>query len=736
MRYCKRSHFCVSLPRESFSPHLCAVRDGHAGGGNYLDPVTGHPCRAGRLRRQPWYFAAFSCLPALGNLLAARIIPRIRRPLRSYGFAECGYAGLALLSLPLLATFGPMLGGGQSLWHWTLLATLSIGPASLVQGLCFPLLSHAFITQSEHRCAQGGGLYTANLLGAASGCFLGGITLPSYFGFHTSLILFCAISLLLGMVAILISRRFPATTPTASAAKTPSSRLPLLPVIALTASGILSIAFEVIVFAWFRQITTSSLQASMAVLLAFILGLGAGSLVATQLRKRPHRIQKLPIWCLLASGLILSCYPAIFRYFQSQPLVNPATDILWRSVELALKSTLILLPACLSIGTLFPLFWDLLPQQKHGQGRAIGLATFFNKLGCAFGAWVACFMLMPQLGLSWSVFLCGLLYLLLAFILDTSRSLKLYPAVLGGWLLICLVTPTQPILAPGHTLIASATGFGNVVKVTESESSRHITLNENYVLNGTAAALPWQQQESWIPLLLTPSPQRVCFIGMASGIGANAALDLPIQQLDSIELIPQVRYAAEHYFSTWNQRLFSDPRATVHVDDGRHFLQSSTTKFDTIICTLFLPSREGSSHLYSADFFQTVLNSLAGDGRFCLWLPLYQMDAEISDCIITTFQQAFPYAIVVRGNLSPQQPVIGLMGSKSPFDLQRFVSPATPGGFFRCRNQRQIAILPRPSSCPVVVDGRFKIRALFCYQPPDQQRQPSVYCLPWRQMDS
>ncbi len=119
-----------------------------------------------------------------------------------------------------------------------------------------------------------------------------------------------------------------------------------------------------------------------------------------------------------------------------------------------------------------------------------------------------------------------------------------------------------------------------------------------------------QKQESWIPLTLAREPKRVLFIGMASGISANAVLDFPVSSLETAELVPGVVDAARRHFEPWSGRLFRDQRARVLAADGRRVVQArGPAAWDVIICDLLLPASEGTSALYSRDFLETALDA-------------------------------------------------------------------------------------------------------------------------------
>lgn len=651
---------------------------------------------------------------AVGNMLAVRILPRVQKPLQAFALSEALFVLSALLTIPILTFFGPQLGGGQSPGRWALLTCLAIALPSVAQGLSFPFISQAFIASRSRRSVTGALFYSINLGGAAFGVIVGGLLLPFYFGFRNAYFLFCGIGLIGAGVAWVLSRGVTLETPDNSAPETglPPS-LAILLVVGM--SGVLSIACELILLVWFRQLVASSLQATVAVLSAFILTLGAGSLLVMGLRRKIHCVKKLLTFFLMLNALLVPLYAFVLAPQLGGDFIDHSKSLTLRTLWLCLKATLFLLPLGMSLGTIFPLSWELIRQEQHG--RALAQATLVNKCGCAVGAWVASFVFLPLFGLSRALWICGVGYALLLLLLHPLRLFwrRAIPLMLAlGF--IGIFVPDAVKLESGHRLLKTYYGNNQVVSVTEHEGSRHIMVNQQYMLNGTAASLIWQKQESWIPLFFTPNPQRVCYIGMASGIGANAVLDLPTQELHTLELIPQVKQAAHDYFPQWNQRLFSDPRSEIIIDDGRHFIRDAQKPYDSIICTLFLPSREGSSDLYSQDFFEEVLPRLSEDGTFCLWLPLYQMNAELVNSILVTFRSVFPNAVLLRGNLSPLQPVLGLLGSPNPLHFepefleQRIVEFKQQGidtssPFFRNVSMSRLLLVGDLHSDPVLFSG-------------------------------
>ena len=116
-------------------------------------------------------------LPGIGtNLLAARLQPRIERPLRAYASLEVVVGGCALLSLPLLANLhqvyawlGVPDGDTGLTLSRILLAALVLLPPTIAMGATVPVVARGVVDRDEVRGRWSAILYAANTLGAVLG---------------------------------------------------------------------------------------------------------------------------------------------------------------------------------------------------------------------------------------------------------------------------------------------------------------------------------------------------------------------------------------------------------------------------------------------------------------------------------------------------------------------------------------------------------------------------------------
>ncbi len=647
----------------------------------------------------------FFLCAAAGNLAGAALSRGVKRPLAAYGLAELLTAISAFALFSQQSRLAGLLGPGcgtvpGNLLGDALFAAALAGLPSFLAGASFPLLSAALVSRLDERTRHAGAIYAGNLFGAALGVVLGGVALPAAVGYSGAMMAVCALLGAEGIAACLLriadcGLRIPdAGGQAAGGSGKQKARLfgaqggearaaagePVLGPLVVFASGVLTIGLEVLCLIWFRQIRQASVYALAATLFAFIVGLGGGAAAAAVVRRRGVAAGRALAWALASAGILAFVYPFLFhglqRWSASRPLPNqPIVD----SMKIALISTALLLPLLLAAGAVLPLAWELARRRDSRHGRAVGLLTALNKVGAAAGAVAAPLVVLPAFGLPGAIMLAGAVYLLLAWLTRArlgdwaGRPVRLAPVLLLGALAATawFLRPAPYVPAAGEKVLAVDEGAGGIVATTDDPAgSRHIVLDQFYVLNGTGNSLLSQKQESWIPLTLAPNPQRVLFIGMASGISANAALDFPIAQLDTAELVPGVVRAARTHFGEWNERLFRDPRARIRNADGRRVVQAAAPQsWDAIICDLLLPASEGTSALYSRDFLKQAADRLSPDGLFCLWLPLYQHDAAMAGTVIRTFAEVFPCAIALRGNFDPVQPTMALIGSRKPLNL-------------------------------------------------------------------
>jgi len=118
--------------------------------------------------------------------------------------------------------------------------------------------------------------------------------------------------------------------------------------------------------------------------------------------------------------------------------------------------------------------------------------------------------------------------------------------------------------------------------------------------------------------------EHVMVIGAGNGNDVAVALDRGAMSVDAVEIDPRIAQIGRERHP--NQP-YADPRVTVHIDDGRAFMQRTTTKYDLIIFALpdsqTLVSGNSSlrleSYLFTREAIATARSHLTPGGVFAMY---------------------------------------------------------------------------------------------------------------------
>jgi spermidine synthase len=649
---------------------------------------------------------------AAGAALAARLVPRVRRPLRAYGCLELG-AALGTLLVPFLlalcegATRGvyDALRATPSLlvllrFSIALLATL---PAALCFGATLPAVGAAVLKDIRRLGAVGSALYAANTLGAAVGTALAAFFLPDWIGVRATYAVAILLSAGAGACALSLSwgeRELGAAPGPPAEAPGPASPPPQTEAAGwgsprgqtalATLSGVGTFAGQVLLIEAFAQIFNGSVYAFGAVLCVVLLTLAAGAAVVALAERRPALDPRTLLGGALAlCALGFLSFPARlsratdgFAYFGTE---RPWPGYLVGALVTTFETAGVPLFAA---GLIFPLTFALAARARRegfdqtSVGSRLGHLLAANTAGCVAGALLAPFVLLPTGG-PWSSFilLAGLYALPAVALPDVTAKRRIARDVLFalGWLLVlAFASPVGlPVarLERGESLAFAETSAGGVVAVVDRSDGRILRTDNFSVLGGTREKVH-EEREGHLALLLAPAASRVAYVGSATGISAGAALAHPISRLQLVEIVPAVAHAARLFFADANRGVYEDPRTEVVLDDAGNFLRATQAQFDLVIADLFVPWRAGTGSLYTREHFEAVRAHLAPDGVFCQWLALYQLSQEELETIVATFLDVFPRAALFRGDFYGGFPIAALVGFRGSLPSAKEVSAA------------------------------------------------------------
>ncbi len=117
---------------------------------------------------------------------------------------------------------------------------------------------------------------------------------------------------------------------------------------------------------------------------------------------------------------------------------------------------------------------------------------------------------------------------------------------------------------------------------------------------------------------------EILIIGPGTGQDVTAALTFGAQHIDAVDIDPKILEIGRNYHP---EHPYQNPKVTQINDDGRHYLKTTTKKYDLIILALTdslainasLGEVRLESYLFTTDGFTDARNRLKPDGAFVMY---------------------------------------------------------------------------------------------------------------------
>ncbi len=637
-----------------------------------------------------WYqslqLAIGSTSVSLGVLLATYMgglcigslwLPRrkwTQHPLKVYAGLEAGIAIFALLvqvTLPFLTRVywsGAESGLPGMLLRGVLAAVCMLVP-TILMGASLPAIVR-LIEGTPEGVSWWGFLYGGNTLGAVAGCLFAGFYLLRVFNMATATYVAMAINLAVAGASFLLAGVFSEPEPsteTTPAEAAPSdatgSNWPVYLTIAL--SGATALGAEVVWTRLLGMLLLATVYVFSLILAVFLGGLAIGSAAGSVLLKK-IKPQAALGWCqiLLAAGMAWTAYSIIntLPYWQDDLLT---TGNAWHMYNLDLRRCIwAILPATLFWGASFPLACAAVARPGEDSGRAAGGIYAANTLGGIVGALMVSLVLIPGIGSQQTeqVLLVVAVLSGLVAIVPVTKSFGGYALVavclISGGLLAWNIDPIPGELIAYGRRMALNKGFSTILYTKEGRNSSVAISRWNngtiYVnVNGHVEAtteifdMKLQRMVGHLPALLHPNPKSVLGIGFGAGVSAGTFTRYPgIEKITVCEIEPVIPPASTRFFGDQDYRVALNPKTHIHFDDARHYLMTTTEKFDIIASDPLDVFVKGTAALYSKEYFESVKQHLNPGGYFSLYVPLYETDEPTIQSELKTFFDAFPYGSV------------------------------------------------------------------------------------------
>lgn len=150
-------------------------------------------------------------------------------------------------------------------------------------------------------------------------------------------------------------------------------------------------------------------------------------------------------------------------------------------------------------------------------------------------------------------------------------------------------------------------------------------------------------------MALSPSVEKILIIGGGDGGVLREVLKHPVKRVIVAELDKEVIDFCKENFD-FSKKAFDDKRVSMHIGDGRAFLENTDERFDVIILDLTDP--EGPSRfLFTKEFYELVKKRLNDDGVVTLQASSVTFDSQVLGRVHATLKEIFknvmPYVAFV-----------------------------------------------------------------------------------------
>ena len=636
----------------------------------------------------------------VGYVLAGRLGPGLRNPIRAYAFAEIAIAvtGVGLVTLlPAVGTiltpwFGALDGHPLALNSLRLvLAFLLLLVPTTAMGATLPLVTGALTRHGQSFGTALGQVYGWNTLGSVIGVIAAEAYLVGALGIRGSALAAGALNLAAACAAAMIARHAAGPPPPAIAsgharAAQDAARRRLL--LAAALSGFCLLALEVIWFRFLLLYVKGHALALALILGLVLLGVGAGGLLASRwLRAVPSAFRYMSATAFLASAASVAVYAA----FPS--VVDPAGPLIVDVAGILRAAAWLVLPVSVLSGISFTLQGAALREHgTSGEDTAGGLASA-NTIGAATGSLAGGLVLLPLLGIERSLFAIALLYGCTGLLLASRgprRGWAAYAPVVGclGALVLfpfgVMDTRLLPLM-PDRWLQAGESARVTAVREGVAETIVYFErlvagvpvsramLTNSFSMSATGyGARRYMKLYVYWPLAVHPHVKHALLIGYGVGNTAKAMTDSrDIETIDVVDRSRDVVAMGPVIYPDPAAQPLRDPRVRVHIDDGRYFLQTTGQRFDLITGEPPPPGIAGVEHLYSREYFRALHDRLAEGGITTYWLPTSDLSAAGTKAILAGFCAAFDDCSLWHG-AGTHLMMVGTRGGAPPVSAEEF----------------------------------------------------------------
>lgn len=622
---------------------------------------------------------------ALGAWLGGYIADKVKKPLLYYAGIEA-FIGLYAVITPFLfkviqniyviSVTGLSADDPYVTFLRVALGVIVLGIPTILMGATLPIMFKylkQLNIQSDTAISR---LYSANVIGAALGSFIGGYFFISAIGRIGATNLAAVFSLMIALYTIEQFKKQKKQTQEINDYPSIISQVyvpkifGIVALVVLTVGGAVTLGLEVVSIHMLAVVAGNSVYAFALMLAVFLLGLGLGSIFG---KKALSYIDRTTLIVLAQSGIAASIIitallwdriPAYFASFgEMQNYIHLG---FWaREILRGAICALAMLPATLFIGASYPAAMSLAADWLgQGNAKGLGISSALNTIGNISGVLLVGFLLLPLMGSNKVFLLLAVISLILAVlvllcVIKINYKFNPYTAgVVASILVLFLIYPKNwnfTSLAQGANVYFMPSYWGDVIdhtesieggvtSVTRSSDGKYITLLTNGKFQGYNSGETLAQESfALIPLLHNSERKSALVIGYGTGMTARVLHEQKFLSLDVVELSKDIVFMSNKYFSDINHNVTENSGVNLIYTDGRNYLLTQNKKYDLISLEITSIWFAGAASLYNKEFYELSEKRLNKEGILQQWVQLHHMHPTDLVYILNTARSVYKY---------------------------------------------------------------------------------------------
>jgi spermidine synthase len=204
------------------------------------------------------------------------------------------------------------------------------------------------------------------------------------------------------------------------------------------------------------------------------------------------------------------------------------------------------------------------------------------------------------------------------------------------------------------------------------ETHSHLLVTNSLSMAGSRSSMRrYSKLYVYLPVALHPDPKDALVISFGLGSTAKAVTDTAsFERIDVVDISKDILELSSAVYPDGENPL-NDPRVSVHVEDGRYFLNATDRRFDLITGEPPPPGAAGVENLYSREYFALARDRLAEGGMLSYWLPIHSLSEQGSRAVIRAFCDVFDDCSLWHG-IGHDMMLVGTRGASQRVSAQHF----------------------------------------------------------------